>query len=64
MNLPLQREPIQRSISSQATGDKDPTAAMLASGITPSEHGVHPDGWEDILGKVAGIALPALASMI
>jgi hypothetical protein len=57
MNLPLQREPVQRLMSCQATGEHDATAAMLASGVNPSEYGVQPDG-------VIKTGLPLLAGMI
>ena len=64
MNLPLQREPIQRWLPSQSAGDADSAAAMLASGVNPSDQGIQPDGWEDILGSIAKVALPALTSLI
>jgi hypothetical protein len=52
MNLPLQREPVERSLASQAATDKDPAAAMLASGVSPSGSGIQPDAWQDIVGKL------------
>lgn len=64
MNLPLQTEPVERGTSCQALGEKDPASAMLASGITPSDAGIQPDGWEDVVGGIARVALPALAGLI
>lgn len=62
MNFPLQREPVERTIACQAATDKDPAAAMLADGITPSGAGIQPDDWKDIVGGIVK-TLPTFLSM-
>jgi len=62
MNLPLQREPVERSVSCQAMGEKDPATTMLAAGLNPSEHGIQPNDWKDIVGGIAK-TLPSILSL-
>jgi len=63
MNLPNQCEPVQRTTASQPWANHGNPAAQ-GNGVVPSQYGVDASGWEDILGSIAKVALPALTSLI
>ena len=60
MNFPMQREPVSRTTVNQIN-EQQLIAAVNASGINPSDAGIQPDGWEDIVG---GIVVASIAGVI
>lgn len=63
MNFPMQREPVPRTTVGQVN-EQQLVAAVNASGISPSEAGIHPDGWEDVVGGIIKVGVPLLSSLI
>jgi hypothetical protein len=64
MHLPAQTQPVQRTIPSHpfarsAVGG----AAEGERGVAPSESGVQPSDWLDIVKTVGGVAGPILGSL-
>jgi hypothetical protein len=68
MNLPIQTQPVQRAVASySALGGHAGAAAsgISANGMVASGYGVDPSfDWGGLLGTVAKVAAPALASLI
>jgi hypothetical protein len=69
MYIPMQREPIERSIVGCPSGDQRRTSGCTASGAIGG-HGVEPSGWfDDVLGvvktvgQVGGTVMPILGSL-
>ena len=60
MRLPMQSQPVQRTIPSQPFALRDTSGATDAErGVTPSGYGVHPNDWTDLL-KVNTVFRPIM----
>jgi hypothetical protein len=63
MQLPMQREPVQRTIASQPWANRGTGVAIEASGVsgtqgvTASDYGVQASDWRDWAKRIGGIAL-------
>jgi hypothetical protein len=64
MYLPMQSEPVQRTVAGQPSAERDQAAAKEAGGqgVAASEFGIQPSGFD--WGSLIGPALGALTSIV